>query len=174
MRLLLRQEKTFKVRVNHFVPDLELKAMPGTEKAFSWLAVDSGTDDGKPEHFSFSIRFNSADRARVFKETWEKARKQHAEVAAGTFVAKPKPAKRGADEAKSETPAKADAPAAAPAPAAAAAAPAAAAAAPAAAAAAPAADAKADPKAEPEPKAAAAVAKPEPKADAGANPDAKA
>jgi len=78
IRLLLRQAKTQKVRLNHFVqPIVELKPNAGSDRSWTWSATDYS--DEAPEIVVFAIRFRDADTANKFKDAYDSARKINGE-----------------------------------------------------------------------------------------------
>lgn len=72
VRLLMRQEKTLKIRANHIVmPGTKLQEHSGSDKAWVWSAVDFAEGEQKIE--LFAIRFGSVDKAQEFKKKYEEA-----------------------------------------------------------------------------------------------------
>jgi len=73
IRILMRQEKTLKVRLNHYlVPGLELNEMPGSDTAWMWnCPMDYADEEPQPE--IFAIRFKNHEIALSFKEAFEDA-----------------------------------------------------------------------------------------------------
>ncbi|EIE19563.1 RAN binding protein, RANBP1, partial [Coccomyxa subellipsoidea C-169] len=62
IRLLMRQEKTLKIRANHFVmPGTKLQEHSGSEKAWVYSTVDFADEEQRPELFCF--RFSSIESA---------------------------------------------------------------------------------------------------------------
>ena len=61
IRLLMRQEKTLKVRANHYItPYLRLKPSAGSDRAFVWYVMfDFADEEAKNE--TFAIRFANAE-----------------------------------------------------------------------------------------------------------------
>lgn len=74
IRVLLRQDKTFKANLNHIVPDVDLKSNMGSDKTWTWNAMDYATEDGKPAEHTFAIRLGSPEAAQDYKKKWEEAR----------------------------------------------------------------------------------------------------
>jgi len=71
-RLLMRQEKTFKIRANHIVmPKTELQEHAGSSKAWVYRTMDFAEGELKPE--MFCVRFGSEEKAAEFKTAFEKA-----------------------------------------------------------------------------------------------------
>jgi hypothetical protein len=69
-RILLRQDRTFKVRVNHQVPYLgNLLAFKSSDKQFSWVAYDFA--GGEEVREMFTVKFRSPEIAASFKEAYE-------------------------------------------------------------------------------------------------------
>ena len=77
IRVVMRQEKTLKVRLNQYVGDIELKPNAGSDKAWTWRWTDYATDSGEPETHSFAIRFRNAENANAFNAQWEAARENN-------------------------------------------------------------------------------------------------
>jgi Ran-binding protein 1 len=75
-RLVLRAEKTLKVRLNQYVGDVALKPNSGSDKAWNWRWQDYATDSGLPEVHSFAVRFRTKEIAESFNAVWEKARQE--------------------------------------------------------------------------------------------------
>lgn len=81
-RIVLREDKTLKVRMNHFVsPTVELK--PNNEKSWMWTTTDYAEEE--PSTQTFSIKFTTAELANEFKAKHDEARLQNS----GTVPAKP-------------------------------------------------------------------------------------
>jgi len=78
IRILMRQEKTLKVRLNHYVvPGLELNEMPGSDTAWMWnCPMDYADEEPQPE--IFAIRFKTHEFALSFKEAFEDAMQKNA------------------------------------------------------------------------------------------------
>ncbi|KXZ50015.1 hypothetical protein GPECTOR_18g169 [Gonium pectorale] len=72
VRLLMRQEKTLKIRANHIVmPGTKLQEHSGSDKAWVWSAVDFADEAQKIE--LFAVRFGSVEKAQEFKKKFEEA-----------------------------------------------------------------------------------------------------
>ncbi|GFR52529.1 hypothetical protein Agub_g15102, partial [Astrephomene gubernaculifera] len=72
VRLLMRQEKTLKIRANHIVmPGTKLQEHAGNDKAWVWSAVDFADESQKVE--LFAVRFGSVEKAQEFKTKFEEA-----------------------------------------------------------------------------------------------------
>jgi Ran-binding protein 1 len=77
IRLLMRQEKTLKIRANHIVmPSSKLQEHTGSDKAWVWSAVDYADGEHKVE--LFCIRFGSPEKAQEFKKGFEAAAEANA------------------------------------------------------------------------------------------------
>jgi hypothetical protein len=76
VRLLLRENKTFKVRMNHIVhPDISLTPKQGLEdKAWTWSALDYSEEDGSSKEEQFCVRFKTTEFAQDFKKQYDEAR----------------------------------------------------------------------------------------------------
>jgi len=73
IRILMRQDKTFKVRLNHYVvPGLELSELSGSDRAWMWnCPMDYSEEDPQPD--IFAIRFANHENALKFKDAFEDA-----------------------------------------------------------------------------------------------------
>jgi len=80
IRVLMRQEKTLKVRVNHYVvPGLELNSMASSDRAWMWnCPMDYADEEAHPD--IFAIRFANHENALAFKEAFEKAVAKNGEL----------------------------------------------------------------------------------------------
>jgi len=73
-RLIMRAEKTLKVRLNQYVGDVSLQPNPGSDKAWNWRWQDFATESGEAEVYSFAVRFRTKEVADQFNSLWDKAR----------------------------------------------------------------------------------------------------
>lgn len=81
VRVLLRVDKTRKIRLNHFIhPYHELKPNPTNDQAWLYAAIDFS--DESPEESKVCIKFGSVENAAAFKEEWDKVRASVAEASA--------------------------------------------------------------------------------------------
>lgn len=72
IRLLMRQDKTLKIRANHIImPGTKLQEHSGSDKAWVWSTVDFAEEAQKME--LFCMRFGSPERAQEFKKAFEVA-----------------------------------------------------------------------------------------------------
>ncbi|MEW5305648.1 MAG: hypothetical protein WDW36_008174 [Sanguina aurantia] len=72
VRLLMRQEKTLKIRANHIVmPNTKLQEHSGSDKAWVWSTVDFA--EGSQSIEMFCLRFGNVERAQEFKLKFEEA-----------------------------------------------------------------------------------------------------
>jgi len=73
IRILMRQDKTFKVRLNHYVvPGLELTESLGSDRAWMWnCPMDYSEEEPQPD--IFAIRFANHENALKFKDAFEDA-----------------------------------------------------------------------------------------------------
>lgn len=79
IRLLMRQEKTLKIRANHIVmPTSKLQEHTGSDKAWVWSAVDYA--DGEHRVELFCIRFGSPEKAQEFKKKFEEAAEENSKL----------------------------------------------------------------------------------------------
>ncbi|CAD7705310.1 unnamed protein product [Ostreobium quekettii] len=76
-RLLMREEKTLKVRANHHIlPTAKLQEHTGNEKAWVWSTMDFAEEEQKNE--KFCIRFGTIEKAQEFKKVYEVAQEANA------------------------------------------------------------------------------------------------
>ncbi|GBF89434.1 RAN binding protein [Raphidocelis subcapitata] len=86
IRLLMRQEKTLKIRANHIImPGTKLQEHAGSDKAWVWSTVDFSEGEQKVE--LFCIRFGSAEKAQEFKAKYEECVELNTKALAGTALA---------------------------------------------------------------------------------------
>eukprot|EP00879_Flechtneria_rotunda_P003736 GHRR01003974.1.p1 GENE.GHRR01003974.1~~GHRR01003974.1.p1 ORF type:complete len:254 (+),score=109.96 GHRR01003974.1:98-859(+) len=79
IRLLMRQEKTLKIRANHIVmPTSKLQEHTGSDKAWVWSAVDYADGEHKVE--LFCIRFGTPEKAQEFKKEFEDAAESNSKL----------------------------------------------------------------------------------------------
>jgi len=73
IRILMRQEKTLKVRLNHYVvPGIELSELNGSDRAWMWSCpMDYSEEEPQPD--IFAIRFANHENALKFKDAFEDA-----------------------------------------------------------------------------------------------------
>lgn len=70
IRVLMRQEKTMKLIINHFLdPRIRLVPNSGTDKSYVWNAFDFS--DGELIETTFALRFGNAEVALEFKKNFE-------------------------------------------------------------------------------------------------------
>lgn len=80
IRILMRRDKTLKICANHYIlPAMELKPNCGSDRAWVWSTPsDFADEESKPE--LLAIRFANAENAQKFKEKFEDAQKQVADL----------------------------------------------------------------------------------------------
>ena len=94
IRVLLREDKTLKLRMNHtVVPGVELKPNQGSEKSWTWATTDYALE--APSEETFAIKFRTEEAAREFKVKHDEARKINA---GGAAVAATVPEEKEAEE----------------------------------------------------------------------------
>ncbi|KAG1665054.1 hypothetical protein FOA52_012472 [Chlamydomonas sp. UWO 241] len=72
VRMLMRQEKTLKIRANHLVmPGTKLEAHAGSDKAWVWSAVDFSEGEQKIE--MFCLRFGTVEKCAAFEVKFNEA-----------------------------------------------------------------------------------------------------
>ena len=86
MRVLMRQEKTMKVIVNHALdPRITLEPNAGSDRSWVWSAFDFAS--GELVETVFAIRFADSDIANNFKKVFEEKQAEMAKVLAGEDAA---------------------------------------------------------------------------------------
>ena len=82
MRVLMRQEKTMKVIVNHALdPRITLEPNAGSDRSWVWSAFDFA--EGELVETVFAIRFADSDIADKFKKIFLEQQKEMEKVLAG-------------------------------------------------------------------------------------------
>ena len=82
IRALMRQEKTLKVIVNHFLdPRITLTPNAGNDKSWVWVAFDFS--DNELLETTFAIRFGSPEIAGEYKTEFGKVQKEMVTLLAG-------------------------------------------------------------------------------------------
>ncbi|KDO27725.1 hypothetical protein SPRG_22197 [Saprolegnia parasitica CBS 223.65] len=82
VRMLMRQEKTLKITINHLVESrAELGANMGSDRAWVWTCYDFS--EGVVEAKTFALRFANAENAQAFKEAHDNAKKINKALEAG-------------------------------------------------------------------------------------------
>ena len=86
IRVLMRQDKTMKIIVNHVVdPRIELEPNNGSDRAWVWSAFDFST--GVLAETVFAMRFGDSEKASIFKEHFESAKTEMEKELAGVDTA---------------------------------------------------------------------------------------
>jgi Ran-binding protein 1 len=81
VRIVLREDKTLKLRLNHIVkPGITLSANPGSDRFWSWRTADWAEYDilGAAKTDTFGIKFKTSEVANEFKTKWDEARELNA------------------------------------------------------------------------------------------------
>jgi len=74
VRVVLREEKTLKLRCNHNIhPKVTLKSNPSSDRFWGWRTEDWAEDPPTTE--TFGIRFKTPEIANEFKKKWDECRK---------------------------------------------------------------------------------------------------
>eukprot|EP00873_Tetraselmis_striata_P004032 jgi/Tetstr1/424296/TSEL_014864.t1 len=101
IRLLMRQEKTLKIRANHIVmPGTNLTEHSGSDKAWVYTTVDFAEEEMRSE--MFCLRFGSVEKAQEFKTGFEKAMATNAKLLASDEAKGEEKETLPADESKAE------------------------------------------------------------------------
>lgn len=75
IRVLMRQEKTMKLIINHFLdPRIKLVVNQTNEKSWVWNAFDFS--EGELIETTFALRFGSVEIAQEFKSNFEKGQEE--------------------------------------------------------------------------------------------------
>lgn len=86
MRVLMRQEKTMKVIVNHALdPRITLEPNSGSDRSWVWSAFDFA--EGELVETVFAIRFADSDIANSFKKIFQENQKEMQKVLDGEDAA---------------------------------------------------------------------------------------
>jgi len=75
VRMVLREDKTWKLRLNHFVhPNVDLKTKQGMEdRAWTWTASDYTEDENTADEV-FCVKFKTPEMAQDFKKAYDAAK----------------------------------------------------------------------------------------------------
>jgi len=77
VRLLMRQDKTYKICANHLVsPHVLLKPNVGSDRSWVFTASDFADEELKTE--TFAVKFGTVENAKLFQEKMEAAKKVNA------------------------------------------------------------------------------------------------
>lgn len=97
VRLVMRRDKTLKVCANHMITtDMKLQPNIGSDRSWVWkVAADYAETPATSE--TLAIRFANAENAGQFKEAFEKAQKNNADL-----VAKETPKEEAGEAEKAE------------------------------------------------------------------------
>lgn len=73
-RVLMRQDKTLKIRANHYITGImELRPNCGSDRAWVW-SVAADFADEEPKRELFAARFANPQNAQLFKEKFDEAK----------------------------------------------------------------------------------------------------
>ncbi|KAF9909267.1 single stranded nucleic acid binding protein [Linnemannia zychae] len=80
IRLLMRRDQTLKICANHYVTaEMTLTPNVGSDRSWVWnVTADSSDECTGPQ--TLAIRLANSDNAAIFKEEFEKAQKNNAEL----------------------------------------------------------------------------------------------
>jgi len=82
IRALMRQEKTLKICMNHYIsPGLDLKPNLGSDRAWTWATMDWSSEE--PSVQTFAIKFKNPEVANAYKEQWDKAKTENQKLTSG-------------------------------------------------------------------------------------------
>lgn len=83
VRLLMREEKTLKVRANHIVmPGTKLQEHTGSDKAWVWSTMDFASEEQRME--LFCLKLPSPARAQEFRKLFEESMQKNAKFVSST------------------------------------------------------------------------------------------
>ena len=106
VRVILREDKTLKLRMNHIVnPAVELKPNAGSEKSWTWASTDYASYEALEE--TFAIKFRTEALASDFKKKHDEARKLNGSSEAGEASEATTKEAKSAPSTQEATPAKA-------------------------------------------------------------------
>lgn len=84
VRFLMRQEKTGKVVANHLVVEhslyCDLRPNADSEKIWVWMAQDYADPEAGKVEEQLALKFGTVELAQAFKEAFDSAKKQNAQV----------------------------------------------------------------------------------------------
>lgn len=114
VRIILRQEKTLKLVMNHYLSsDVEWKPNQGSDRAWTWTITDYSDTEKGPELTTFALKFRTAELASEFKTLYDKYRKEQpapsATASSSTAATSAASSTSTATEAKADQPASTDA-----------------------------------------------------------------
>lgn len=96
-RLLMRQDKTLKIRANHLVmPGVKLQEHAGNDKAWVWSTVDFSEEQQKVE--LFCMRFGSTEKAQEFKKKFEEVQEINSKLIGAPATTTGKEGEEAAEE----------------------------------------------------------------------------
>merc|ERR1712086_262037 len=73
IRVLLRVDKTKKIRLNHYLQaSVELQVNPTSDRTWNYITNDFS--DATPEMSSLAVKFKDPETANAFKDNWDKIR----------------------------------------------------------------------------------------------------
>lgn len=82
-RVVLREAKTFKVRINHNIdPAIQIKPNAGSDRSWTWTCADYSEDE--PVESTFAVRFKDSTIAEAFKAKWNELAKDAASGSAAS------------------------------------------------------------------------------------------
>ncbi|KAG0248188.1 single stranded nucleic acid binding protein [Mortierella polycephala] len=80
IRLLMRRDQTHKICANHYVTsDMTLTPNVGSDRSWVWNVTSDSSDDCAGAQ-TLAIRFANSDNAALFKEAFESAQKNNADL----------------------------------------------------------------------------------------------
>jgi len=92
VRLVMRRDKTLKVCANHMIShEMRLQPNIGSDRSWVWKVV-ADYSESPPTSETLAIRFANSENAAQFKQAFEDAQKNNAELSAAAADAEPKDA----------------------------------------------------------------------------------
>ncbi len=83
IRILMRQEKTLKILINHFIdPRISLTPNAGNDRSWVWVAFDFSNGETL-EEMTFALRFKDAEISSAFKTAFEDAQNENKSLLSG-------------------------------------------------------------------------------------------
>ena len=83
IRILMRQEKTLKILINHFIdPRIVLTPNAGNDRSWVWVAFDFSNGETL-EETTFALRFKDSELSAAFKTAFEDAQNENKSLLSG-------------------------------------------------------------------------------------------
>lgn len=91
VRMVLREEKTLKLRLNHKIPlNVDLKSNDGSDRFWSWRTNDYTDSPFEPTLETFGIKFKTSELATQFQLQWKNSQHSNSSETTGIPTASAK------------------------------------------------------------------------------------